>query len=447
MARRAAAAACLALLPAAAQCVSVALGDNQYVTAPLTFATTGCFRVSVTPTSPLNGTLFASVNTARQVARNGMTAPAQLLASELSFTDAAGPSWSYAYLQQYSADSAPTTWRTPAPEPFFSRWSSGAACLVTSADAPCWGVFLDGPTYAESSVAETVAANPKETWVLVVMYAPAAAGQGNVTAEVEVADCPEGVLQPGGIGAWTGAMPFGRTTPQQDACYSAYLEQLDGATLPVSPNNDTCLACGKVGACPVRASLFDSFYPGYEAPTALDVRPFLCVVKACMTTKSDSFSAFQAFGRVAYWQKCVPGGDGGAHLGGDETLAYAGGTYLFLDADGNLVERSIEWCKLEISADGLKLAIILPVGLVMSVGVVGLVANWYAKRQAQKLEAQNAEVKEKEERLSVPSLTAERVFQPGPTRAERISSIGVQAQAPRRVQVMDEAVDVDASQG
>jgi len=166
-----------------------------------------------------------------------------------------------------------------------------------------------------------------------------------------------------------------------------------------------------------------------------------------MTTKSDSVPAFQAFGRVAYWQKCVPGGDGGAHLGGDETLAYAGGTYLFLDADGNLVERSIEWCKLEISADGLKLAIILPVGLVMSVGVVGLVANWYAKRQAQKLEAQNAEVKEKEERLSVPSLTAERVFQPGPTRAERISSIGVQAQTPRRVQVMDEAVAVDASQG
>ena len=162
------------------------------------------------------------------------------------------------------------------------------------------------------------------------------------------------------------------------------------------------------------------------------------MVKACITTKSDSVPAFQAFGRVAYWQKCVPGGDGGAHLGGDETLAYAGGTYLFLDADGNLVERSIEWCKLEISADGLKLAIILP---------VGLVANWYAKRQAQKLEAQNAEVKEKEERLSVPSLTAERVFQPGPTRAERISSSGVQAQTPRRVQVMDEAVAVDASQG
>ena len=63
------------------------------------------------------------------------------------------------------------------------------------------------------------------------------------------------------------------------------------------------------------------------------------------------------------------------------------------------------------------------------------------------MEAQNAEVKEKEERLSVPSLTAERVFQPGPTRAERISSSGVQAQTPRRVQVMDEAVAVDASQG
>lgn len=284
MARAAAAAACLALLPAAAQCVSVALGDNQYVTAPLTFATTGCFRVSVTPTSALNGTLFASVNTARQVARNGMVAPAQLVASELAFSDPAGPCWSYDYLVQYSADSAPTTWRTPAPEPFFSRWSSGAACLVNATDDSCWGVFLDGPTYADSSVEETVASNPKETWVLVVMYAPAASGQGNITADVVVEDCAEGVLQPGGIGAWTGAMPFGRTTPQQDACYGAYLEQLDGATLPESPNNYTCLACGKVGACPVRASLFDAFYPGYEAPTALEVRPSACQ----MTAKSDS---------------------------------------------------------------------------------------------------------------------------------------------------------------
>ena len=120
-----------------------------------------------------------------------------------------------------------------------------------------------------------------------------------------------------------------------------------------------------------------------------------------------------------------------------------------MDADGKLVERSIEWCKLEISADGLKLAIILPVGLVMSVGVVGAVANWYAKRQAKKLEAINAAVKAKEERLSVPSMTVERQLYPGLDKADKpvSKSLSVPTHKLQRVQVLDEAVEVDAAQG
>ena len=119
---------------------------------------------------------------------------------------------------------------------------------------------------------------------------------------------------------------------------------------------------------------------------------------------TDPACAPQAFGRIAYWQKCVPGGDGSATLNGDETQSYSGGTYLFVDANGFLVERSIEWCKLEISEDGLKLAIILPVGLVMSVGVVSGIAQVIAKRAEKKRLAEVAAL-ERADHQKIPELT------------------------------------------
>ena len=147
----------------------------------------------------------------------------------------------------------------------------------------------------------------------------------------------------------------------------------------------------------------------------------------------------QAFGRIAYWQKCVPGGADGAHLNGDETLAYSGGTYLFMDANGFLVERSIRWCKLEISDDGLKLAIILPVGLFMSVGVVGALAQVVAKHAEKKRLAEVEAQKREEEQESVTDLS----------RSTRLSREGGEGQ--REVQwgrtrvVDDEAIEVDAA--
>lgn len=82
------------------------------------------------------------------------------------------------------------------------------------------------------------------------------------------------------------------------------------------------------------------------------------------------------FGRTAVWQDCVPGGDGGAHLAFDGEQAYVDGLYRFLDADGKLVEAQIQWCKLVINADGLKLAIILPVGFVVAVALFSKLFQW-----------------------------------------------------------------------
>ena len=61
-------------------------------------------------------------------------------------------------------------------------------------------------------------------------------------------------------------------------------------------------------------------------------------------------------------------------------LSYVDGVYRFLDANGNLAERQIEWCRLEINADGLKLAIILPVGLVATLAVGSTYFQWLSKR-------------------------------------------------------------------
>ena len=99
------------------------------------------------------------------------------------------------------------------------------------------------------------------------------------------------------------------------------------------------------------------------------------------------------FGRTAVWQDCVPGGDGGAHLAYNADQAYVDGVYRFLDADGNLVETQIEWCKLVINASGLKLAIILPIGFVAALALGSAYMRWAARRADRRKMALLAEVK------------------------------------------------------
>ena len=88
----------------------------------------------------------------------------------------------------------------------------------------------------------------------------------------------------------------------------------------------------------------------------------------------------QAFGRTAVWQDCLPSGDGSAPLTYNMPLSYVDGVYRFLDANGNLAEQQIQWCQLEINADGLKLAIILPVGLAAVLALGSAYFQWAAKR-------------------------------------------------------------------
>ncbi len=64
---------------------------------------------------------------------------------------------------------------------------------------------------------------------------------------------------------------------------------------------------------------------------------------------------------------------------------YRAGVYRFLDADGNLVEQTVDWCQLVINENGLKLAIILPVGLVVTVGLFAACTNLLEKRREAKL--------------------------------------------------------------
>jgi hypothetical protein len=154
--------------------------------------------------------------------------------------------------------------------------------------------------------------------------------------------------------------------------------------------------------------------------------------------------------KVRFGKSGVPGGDGGAHLGGDAEQAYAGGTYLFLDADGNLVERSVQWCKLEISEDGLKLAIILPVGLVVSVGVVSAIAQHIAKRSEKRLKQINDEVKAMQARYSVPDMarfsTVSTASVSSVSRGNGNGGPFTEIRWQTRV-VVDEPVEVDAAHG
>ena len=61
-------------------------------------------------------------------------------------------------------------------------------------------------------------------------------------------------------------------------------------------------------------------------------------------------------------------------------LGYTAGVYRFLDANGNLAEQRIDWCKLELNEDGLKLAVILPLGLFGAVSVTLAYFQWAGKR-------------------------------------------------------------------
>ncbi len=80
----------------------------------------------------------------------------------------------------------------------------------------------------------------------------------------------------------------------------------------------------------------------------------------------------------------MPGGDGSAPLAYKTPNTYRDGVYRFLDADGNVAEVSIEWCQLQINADGLKLAIILPVGLAAAIALGFMCVQCAEKRAARK---------------------------------------------------------------
>jgi hypothetical protein len=112
------------------------------------------------------------------------------------------------------------------------------------------------------------------------------------------------------------------------------------AALPASPSKATCGACGRAGACPVAASLLNSFYFSYGAPTK--------------------------------FEECVPGGASGAQLAFRASESYDDGVYRLLDATGATVELELTWCKVQPSTAGLQLAIILPLGFVF--GFLPLIA-------------------------------------------------------------------------
>jgi hypothetical protein len=104
------------------------------------------------------------------------------------------------------------------------------------------------------------------------------------------------------------------------------------AALPASPSAATCSACGRAGACPLAASLLNSFYFSYGTPAAME--------------------------------ECVPGGVSNAQLAFRVSESYDDGVYRLVDATGATVELELTWCKVQLSKAGLQLAIILPLGFV-----------------------------------------------------------------------------------
>ena len=258
---RHASAACLLLLPLAAQCVSVTLGANQYATASLAFLSSGgCFQASLSADS-VSGLLFANVNTATQLTKAGLVAP-DPSATALSFGAAsnfsnaiAGPGAASAYLSGNTAFAQP-------PETVNSWWTTGVACQVDGVNTTsCYGYFNDD--FASADDPNTV---------LTLIYASAPAGAA-LQVSVDVWQCGDGAKQTGGIAPWQNELPIGQQfMPEEEACYGVYYAQLGAVDVPVSPDKATCAACGKLGVCPVRASLYNAFYLGFKPPDSLKVR-------------------------------------------------------------------------------------------------------------------------------------------------------------------------------
>ena len=361
--------ACLLLLPLAAQCVSVTVGAGQYATSSLAYLVPGgCFQVSLAADSAVSGgVLFANINTATQLTKAGLVAPAP--AEELSpgavanFSNAiSGPGAASLYLTANTAFAQP-------PEIVNSRWSTGVACQMDGVNVTsCYGYFNDDLSSADDT-----------NIVLTLIYATTAGEV--VQVSVDAWPCGDGAKQTGGIAPWQNALPIGQQfMPAEEECYNIYYAQLGAADVPVSPDKDTCAACGKLGVCPVRASLYNAFYLGFQPPDSLVVRASACPQTCARPVSFDTDSSWQSFGRTAVWQDCLPSGDGSAPLTYNLPLTYVDGVYRFLDANGNLAEVQIEWCRLQINADGLKLAIILPVGLAAVLAVGSAYFQWAAKR-------------------------------------------------------------------
>ena len=258
---RHASAACLLLLPLAAQCASVTLGANQYATASLAYLSGGgCFQASLSADS-VSGLLFANVNTATQLTKAGLAAPdpsaeALSFGAAANFSNAiAGPGAASAYLSGNTAFAQP-------PEIVNSRWTTGVACQVDGVNATsCYGYFNDDFASAD---------DPNTALTLIYAAAPGAAA---LQVSVDVWQCGDGAKQTGGIAPWQSALPIGQQfMPEEEACYAVYYAQLGAADVPVSPDKATCAACGKLGVCPVRASLYNAFYLGFKPPDSLTVR-------------------------------------------------------------------------------------------------------------------------------------------------------------------------------
>ena len=262
---RRARALCLLLLPLAAHGVSVTLGANQYVTGSLAYLTTptdlGCFKASLSSDSVSPpGVLFANINTATQLTKAGLLAPTP--ASEgLSFGAAAnfsnaisGPGAASTYLSANTAFAQP-------PEQVDSRWTTGVSCQIDGVNVTsCYGYFNDDFASADDP-----------NIVLTLIYASVAGAALQVS--VDVWQCGDGAQQTGGIAPWQNVLPIGQQfMPAEEECYSVYYAQLGAADVPVSPDKATCAACGKLGVCPVRASLYNAFYLGFKPPDSLVVR-------------------------------------------------------------------------------------------------------------------------------------------------------------------------------
>ena len=256
-------AVCLLLLPLAAQCVSVTLGANQYVTASLSYLTTpddlGCFQASLGSDS-VSGVLFANINTATQLTKAGLLSPTPASAG-LSFGAAAnfsnaisGPGAASTYLSSNTAFAQP-------PEMVNSRWTTGVSCQIDGVNTTsCYGYFNDDFASAD---------DPYIVLTLIYMSTSGAALQ----VSVDVWQCGDGAKQTGGIAPWQNVLPVGQQfMPEEEECYSVYYAQLGAAAVPVSPDKATCAACGKLGVCPIRASLYNAFYLGFKPPDSLVVR-------------------------------------------------------------------------------------------------------------------------------------------------------------------------------